>query len=84
MDEDDREWERVWSHWPLAVNHTLLPLSEEESRGEEMQKQKGLQMKCLEVGVLSDGFFFFFPVKQENENGARTWWIGDLRRLEKV
>lgn len=52
------EWERIWSHWPLAVNRTLLPLSEEESRGEEMQKHKGLQIKCLEVGGLSAGFFF--------------------------
>lgn len=76
------EWERIWSHWPLAVNRTLLPLSEEESRGEEMQKHKGLQLSAwkLEVFLLVS----FFPVKQENENGARTWWIGDLRRLEKV
>ena len=52
---------RVWSHWPLAVNHTLHLLSE-ESRGGQVQKQKGLQIWWLEVGFPSDGsiFFFFF------------------------
>lgn len=33
MGEDDREWERMWSHWPVAINQTVLPLSEEKGRG---------------------------------------------------
>lgn len=74
---------RVWSHWPLAVNHTLHLLSE-ESRGGQVQKQKGLQIWWLEVGFPSDGsifFFFFFSVKQDMENDERRWWIGDLKEI---
>lgn len=38
--EDDREWERMWSNWPLAKNQTVLPLSEEKGRGGKHKGRK--------------------------------------------
>lgn len=50
--------------------------------GKQVQRQRGLQIWCLEVGGLSGGFSLFL-VKQENDNDGRKWWVGDLRRWEK-
>ena len=72
-----REIENTWVKMQrVGESMESLALSSKPSSpvrgGKQVQKQRGLQIWCLEVGGLSGGFSLFL-VKRENDSDGRTW-----------